>query len=65
MATGHNVCVFNLFTSNVRFLSRGFGDDPGQSRTETVPRLYRNRAVIVQFPQSPHGPYGGQAEMVR
>ena len=43
--------MFTLYTSNVRFLARAFGDGPGQSRTETVQRSYGNRAAIVQSPQ--------------
>ena len=70
MATAY---VQTLYTSNVQFLVRAFGDGPGQSRTETVRISCGNHAVIVQSPRPPHGnrtepvqlPYGGRAEMVR
>ena len=59
--------VFTLYTRNVRFLVRAFGDALGQSRTKTVWRSYGNLAVILQSPEPPQGnrreplrlPYGG------
>ena len=69
MAKGY---VFTLYTSNMPFLVWDFCQGPGQSPTETVQRLYGNRAVIMQSPKPPHGnckepmwlTYGGCPEMV-
>ena len=47
-----HMCSHCLSTGIVRFLLRGLGGNPGEIRTETVQRLYGNRAMSVQLPCS-------------
>ena len=49
---GPTAYVFTLSTGIVQFYLRGLGGNPGLIRTETVRRLYGNRAMSVQLPSS-------------